>query len=104
MSVYIINNMVIRDPEEYAKYARAFLPLFLKHGGEVLAVQDDPKPLEGSWAFSRTVLLRMPSAEKAREWYESDEYKTMAKHRWASTDSNVVILPAFVMPGAKGTV
>ena len=98
MSVYIINNMVIRDRAEYRQYERAFLPGFLAFGGEVLAVQDDPKPREGEWPFTRTVLLRMPSAEAAQEWYESAEYQAIVKHRWNSTDSNVVILPEFVMP------
>lgn len=95
MSVYIINNMVIRDRDEYQKYERAFLPTFLPFGGEVLAVQDDPKPREGQWPYTRTVLLRMPSEEAARAWYESAAYQAIVRHRWNSTDSNVVILPAF---------
>lgn len=75
MSVYIINNMVIRDREEYGKYERALLPAFLKYGGEVLALQDGPKAQEGTWPYTRTVLLRMPSEEKAHEWVESAEYQ-----------------------------
>jgi uncharacterized protein (DUF1330 family) len=98
MPVYIINNMVIRDRAEYRKYERAFLPTFVRFGGEVLAVQDDPQPREGTWPYTRTVLLRMPSREKALEWYESAEYQAIVQHRWNGTDSNVVILPAFEMP------
>ena len=101
MSVYIINNMVIRDRDEYRKYERAFLPTFLRFGGEVLSVQDEPKPREGAWPYSRTVLLRMPSEEQARAWYESAEYQAIVTHRWNSTDSNVVILPAFQMPAPR---
>jgi uncharacterized protein (DUF1330 family) len=95
MSVYIINNMVIHDREEYGKYVRAFLPIFLKYHGEVVALQDNPTALEGAWPYSRTVILRMPSAEKTREWYESPEYQAIAAYRWKSTESNVVILPEF---------
>jgi uncharacterized protein (DUF1330 family) len=109
MSVYIINNMVIHDREEYDQYVRAFLPIFLKYQGEVVALQDDPAPLEGTWPYSRTVILRMPSAEKTREWYESPEYQAIAAQRWRSTKSNVVILPEFRgssrgrdAPGAAG--
>jgi len=101
MAVYIINNMLIHDPEEYRIYERAFMPTFLPYGGEVLAVQDDPKPHEGTWPYSRTVLLRMPSEEQARAWYESPEYQQIAKHRWNATQSNVVILPEFKIPGSK---
>lgn len=95
MSVYIINNMVIHDRAEYGKYVRAFLPVFLKYQGEVVALQDDPTALEGVWPYSRTVILRMPSAEKTREWYESAEYQAIAAYRWKSTESNIVILPEY---------
>ena len=101
MSVYIINNMVIRDREEYAKYERAFLPIFLKYHGEVLALQDGPKAREGIWPYTRTVLLRMPSEEKVREWLESAEYQAIAKHRWNSTESNIVVLPEFHLPVSR---
>jgi uncharacterized protein (DUF1330 family) len=101
MAVYIINNMVIRDREEYGRYERSFLATFLPFGGEVLAVQDDPKPREGAWPFTRTVLLRMPSEDAAREWYESAGYQAIVEHRWNSTASNVVILPEFKMPVGK---
>ena len=101
MSVYIINNMVIRDRDEYRIYERAFLSTFLKHGGEVLVVHDDPRPLEGEWPYSRTVILRMPSEQKTRQWYESAEYQAIARHRWNSTQSNVVILPAYQVPAPR---
>lgn len=95
MSVYVINNMVVRDRDEYMEYVRAFMPVFLKYDGTVVAAQDDPKPLEGSWPYSRTIVLRLPSMERAMQWYESAEYRAIAVHRWNSTQSNVVILPGF---------
>jgi len=101
MSVYIINNMVVHDSDEYRKYERAFLPTFLRYGGEVLAVQDDPQPREGQWPYTRTVLLRMPSEEQMRAWYESADYQAILKHRLNGTHSNVVVLPEFQMPQPK---
>src|SRR5258705_12726977 len=98
MSVYIINNMVVLDRDEYKKYERAFLPTFLRYGGEDLAVQDDPQPREGAWPYTRTVLLRMPSEEQAHAWYQSTAYQAIVKHRQNGTQSNVVILSAVQMP------
>ncbi len=103
MPVYIINNLVIHDREEYKRYERAFLPTFLPYGGEVLAVQDDPQPREGTWPYSRTVLLKMPSEEKARAWIDSPAYQAIVKMRRNSTESNVVMLPGFQMPPPKAT-
>jgi len=97
-AVYIINNLVMRDRDEYRMYERAFLPTFLPYGGTVLAVQDDPQPREGSWPYSRTVLLRMPSEALTNAWRESAPYQAIVQHRFKGTDSNVVVLPAFRMP------
>jgi uncharacterized protein (DUF1330 family) len=101
VTVYIINNLIIHDRDEYKRYERAFLPTFLPYGGEVLAVQDDPQPREGTWPYSRTVLLRLPSEERARAWIESPEYQAIVGLRWNSTQSNVMMLPAFQMPSSR---
>lgn len=101
MAVYVINNMTIHDREGYDRYVRGFWPLFLKHGGEVLAVQDDPQPLEGTWPYARTVILRMPSDEALHAWYDSPEYQAIAQDRYKAVESNIVVLPEFRMPGAR---
>jgi uncharacterized protein (DUF1330 family) len=92
MAVYIINNMTIHDRAEYDTYVRAFMGVFRKFNGEVLAVQDAPEPTEGTWPYDRTVLLSFPTREDATRWARSPEYREIAKHRHAGTTSNVVIL------------
>ena len=92
MAVYIINNMTIHDRAEYDTYVRAFMGVFAKFNGRVLAVQDAPAPIEGTWPWDRTVLLSFPTREDALRWAESAEYREIAKHRLAATTSNVVIL------------
>ena len=92
MTIYIISNMTIHDRDEYETYVRGFMPVFQKYGGTVLAVQDDPVPLEGSWPYHRTVLLSFPTREAAQRWSESPEYQAIVKHRRNGTVSNVVVL------------
>jgi uncharacterized protein (DUF1330 family) len=92
MAVYIINNMTIHDRAAYDTYVRAFMPVFRKFNGTVLAVQDAPQPTEGTWPYDRTVLLSFPTREDATRWASSPEYREIAKHRLAGTTSNVVIL------------
>jgi uncharacterized protein (DUF1330 family) len=38
------------------------------------------------------VLVEFPSKEDALDWYESEEYQSLAKHRFASSKSNIVIV------------
>ena len=92
MTVYIINNMTIHNQDEYKTYLRAFMPVFEKFGGAVLAAQNAPLPLEGSWPYDRTILLSFPSGEAAERWSQSPEYQQIATHRKAGTVSNVVML------------
>ena len=98
MAVYILNNMTIHDRPAYDRYVRAFMDVFRRFNGELLAVVDEPEPMEGEWPYDRTVLLRFPSREDARRWIDSPEYQTIAKDRWAGTKSNVVFLDELKLP------
>ena len=92
MVVYIINNMTIHDRAEYETYLRAFMGVFRRFDGEVLAAVDHPAPVEGQWPYDRTILLRFPSREAALRWSGSPEYQAIVEHRLKGTISNVVIL------------
>lgn len=104
MTVYIINNMTVHDQEEYRKYVKDFMPVFERFGGKILAVQNAPSAVEGTWPFDRTVLLSFPTREAALQWANSPGYKGIAVHRQAGTTSNVVILdglPPMPAPAAE---
>jgi len=92
MPTYIINNMTIHDVAEYRTYLKAFMPIFERYGGKVLAAQNSPTAIEGSWPFDRTVLLEFPSRDVAEQWARSAEYQAIARHRHAGATSNVVML------------
>jgi uncharacterized protein (DUF1330 family) len=99
MPVYIINNMTIHDRAAYDTYLRAFMGVFRKFSGEVLAAVDAPAPVEGEWPYDRTILLRFPSRDEALRWSESPEYRAIAQDRLRGTTSNVVFLDG--LPGAR---
>jgi uncharacterized protein (DUF1330 family) len=92
MTVYVINNMTIHDRAEYDAYLRAFMPVFRRHEGTVLAAQDEPQALEGAWPYDRTILLAFATREAFERWSRSPEYQEIARHRLAGTASNVVVL------------
>jgi len=92
MSAYIIAQITIHDRAEYEKYSAGFLEVFSSFKGELLVVSEDPIVVEGDWPYTRTVLLRFPSADEARRWYESPEYQTLAQHRFRASKANAVIV------------
>lgn len=91
MSAYVVALIDIKDPEAYEAYTEQFdFASFEKdHGGEILIVSDQAEDVEGAWGHGRLVLLRFPSADDARAWYESDGYADVRKIRWANSTSEI---------------
>ena len=81
MSYYFIANINISDTTEYQKYIDAADAVFNKFNGEYLAVDDVPDLLEGQNIFHRMVIIRFPSENDFRKWYDSEEYSQIRKIR-----------------------
>jgi uncharacterized protein (DUF1330 family) len=96
MPAYIVVLVNINDPATYAEYAKAWnVQSFTEdYGGEFLIISNEPEVIEGEWS-GRLVVMKFPDAEKARAWYDSPEYHDVRKLRWASSTSNMVLLPGF---------
>ena len=71
MSTYFTALIDIHDPKLYERYLDGFDQVFQKYRGEVIAVEDHPRVLEGEWPAGRTVLIRFPDDEALLEWYRS---------------------------------
>lgn len=81
MSYYFIANIKVHNVEEYQSYLDGCDEIFAKYHGEYLAVDDQPGLLEGSWDYSKTVIIRFPSKDEFDCWYYSEEYEELKKHR-----------------------
>lgn len=91
MSVYIVASIAVSDWEEYGKYQAGFLEIFSRYRGELLAVSDEPRVIEGEWPFTRAVVIRFPDESEARRWYESPEYQAISEHRRRGSSKTSVI-------------
>jgi uncharacterized protein (DUF1330 family) len=92
VSVYLIAQLEIHDRGRYAQYVAGFMEVFERYGGKLLAVDEAPKPIEGEWDWSRTVLIEFASEDRANDWYHSGEYQALAAHRFASSKANIVMI------------
>jgi uncharacterized protein (DUF1330 family) len=88
---YVIVTEEIHDPEGMLAYSKASGPTIAEHGARVVAVEEEPDVLEGSWP-SRTVILEFDSREQARAWYDSEGYQAAARLRQAAATSNAVLV------------
>jgi uncharacterized protein (DUF1330 family) len=97
MSAYMIAQIEITDPDEYQNYLAGFMPVFQRYGGELLATsKNETVVIEGEWAFPGTVIMKFPSVDQARKWYEDPDYKSLAAHRHRSLEANLVLVEGII--------
>lgn len=75
MPAYVISEVTILDEGAVAAYKPLAAQSARDYGGEYLAGDAIPEPLEGSFqSDERLVILRFPDIDVARQWYVSDAY------------------------------
>ena len=75
MPAFVIVEIEVRDPEAYETY-RSLVPASLDaYGGKFIARGGATENLEGDWTPERIVVLEFPSLERARQWWDSPEYR-----------------------------
>jgi len=92
MSIYMVVALDIQDPERFRDYQKATMKTFKIGEGRVLAATTAER-VEGDEPRGWNVIVEFPSIEKARAWYESDEYQKVIPLRTESAPgANVYFL------------
>ena len=97
MAGYLIANYNITNHEGYQAYIAAVGPTIIGHGGEVLVAGPGSEAVEGE-PSAVTVVLKFPSKDALRSWYDSPEYQEIIHHRTDNTQGSLVFADEFVMP------
>ena len=91
MSVYIVAQSCVNDPEKLDEYVKQVLPTIHEHGGKILAVDESPEMVEGTVDFPRTVILEFPDNKTFRLWYDSSTYQMLLPTRLAATEGTLIV-------------
>ena len=96
---YLVVEMKISDPEKYKTYM-AEAPASVKaFGGEYIVRGGRHEVLEGDWNPARVALLRFPSYEQAKAFYDDQQYtQTRAKRAGATEYFNMVLVEGVDAP------
>lgn len=92
MSAYVIVDITVHDPvgyEEYKKLAPSAVSLY---GGKYVARGGAVETLEGNWSPKRLVILEFPTAERAKQWLNSDEYRAARKLRHQTSTTQMIVV------------
>jgi uncharacterized protein (DUF1330 family) len=75
MTAYVVIDVQSTDEVKAARYRELSGPSVERHGGRFLVRGGPFDVLEGDWVPTRLVIAEFASAEAAREWYESEDYR-----------------------------
>ncbi|HZY20697.1 MAG TPA: DUF1330 domain-containing protein [Ramlibacter sp.] len=91
-SAYILANVDVTDPQQYEQYKKLSSHAMQVHGAQVCARGGAVQVLEGDWAPNRVVLLKFPTAEAARAFYDSPEYQAAKAARQGAATMRMVLI------------
>ena len=91
MAAYFIAQYTVNNPELYAEYSAGAGPTLAKYGAELVAFDVAAEPVEGSAPGPQTVIIKFEDTEKAKAWYNSEEYQAVVGKRLEATEGYSVI-------------
>ena len=96
---YIIVDMLISDMEQYQQYMAVAPAAVAAAGGEYLVRGGRFETLEGEWKPSRIAMLRFPSYDMAKAFYDGEMYQAARAKRLGATEFfNMVLVEGVPAP------
>jgi uncharacterized protein (DUF1330 family) len=92
MTYYFAAQIRINDHVEYEKYLEKFDEIFSRYRGEYLAIDESPLLLEGTWNYTKSVLIKFNSKQDFEDWYYSDDYQAILKHRLRASVCDTILI------------
>lgn len=81
MTVYAVGHLKFTDIAAYRRYQAAFPAVFAKFRGKVVVADEAPVALIGAPEADKIVVLSFPDEAEARRFFESAEYREIARDR-----------------------
>jgi len=93
MPTYIVGDLEITDAAVYQSHVPVALATIVRFGGRVIAgggskvdlLEGAPSP---KWIF----IIEFPTADAARRWYQSDDYREALKVRQSASHGRVFLI------------
>jgi uncharacterized protein (DUF1330 family) len=95
MPVYMIVDIQILDPAQYAQYVDQAYEIVIRYGGRYLVRGGTATPLSGNWHPERVIVIAFDSMEQMRTCFASPEYRAIAPLREQSILSRSIVVPGY---------
>lgn len=98
-AAYLIVEMNISDPERYKEYMAQAPAAVKAAGGEYIVRGGRSETLEGDWQPHRVAVLKFPSYEQAKAFYDGEQYVAARRLRQGATEYfNMVLVEGVAAP------
>jgi uncharacterized protein (DUF1330 family) len=92
MAAYLIGQILdVKDPAGNGDFREKVGATIERYGGKVRIAGGKVNVLEGGWQPA-LVVVEFESAERAREWYECEEYRPLKELRRGAADVHLIIV------------
>jgi uncharacterized protein (DUF1330 family) len=92
MAAYIVANIEVHDSAAYEDYRKGVAATLAQYGGRFLVRGGACVSLEGRFEPKRIVILEFPSTERAREWWDSPEYRPLRELRQRASTGDLFVV------------
>ena len=92
MAAYVIAQVDVTDTNAYQEYARLVPGTVAAYGGRYIVRAGRTEAVEGNWEPKRLVIIEFPDVERARAWYDSEEYREPKAIRHKTATSSLTIV------------
>ena len=89
---YLIANVRVTNPEQYEQYRKWSSAAFEAHNAEICVRGGRVQVLEGDWQPERVVVVKFPSMDAAKAFYNSPEYGKARAAREGAAIMRLVIV------------
>ena len=92
---YLIGQITITDPKNYQKYARETENIIKSFGGRYLIRGGHQIIAEGTPQGNRDVVVEFDTLEKAKQFYESEEYAKIIDIRKENSTGYILMVEGY---------
>ena len=91
-SAYLLAHVQVTNAVQYEAYKALSMHAMQTHHAEICVRGGAVEVLEGDWTPERVVLLKFPSLEAARAFYDSPEYSLARLARQGAAEMRMVLI------------
>ena len=91
-SAYVIAHVEVTNPQQYEEYKKLSTIAMQANGAEVCIRGGQVEVLEGDWNPARVVMLKFPSMDQARAFYDSQTYQAAKAARQGAAVMRMIVV------------